>query len=95
LESGSINGALLTAMLQYIDDKQVFDHSMDLNPFLLRYGIHFELEFLEYINCKETKCKHWAAIRHYLLAGRGFNGTKMVVSKWNWQEKNRHWLQKK
>jgi len=56
-ESGSINGALLTAMLKYIDDKQVFDCSTGLNPFLLLdgHGSHFELEFLEYINCKESK----------------------------------------
>jgi len=54
-ESGSINGALLTAMLKYIDDKQVFNCSTGLNPFLLLdgHGSHFELEFLEYINCKK------------------------------------------
>ncbi len=56
-ESGSINGALLTAMLQYIDDKQVFNCSTGINPFLLLdgHGIRFELEFLKDINCKETK----------------------------------------
>ena len=56
-ESGCINGALLTAMLKYIDDKQVFNCSTGLNPFLLLdgHGSHFELEFLEYINCKESK----------------------------------------
>jgi hypothetical protein len=56
-ESGSINGALLTAMLKYIEDKQVFNRSTGLNPFLLLdgHGSHFELEFLEYINCKESK----------------------------------------
>jgi hypothetical protein len=56
-ESGSINGALLTAMLRYIDDKQIFNCSTGINPFLLldRHGSLFKLEFLEYINCKEKK----------------------------------------
>ncbi len=38
-ESGSINGALLTAMLRYIDDKQVCDCSTGLNPFLCLMGM--------------------------------------------------------
>jgi hypothetical protein len=44
-------------MLKYIDDKQVFDSSTGLHPFLLidGHGSPFELEFLEYINCKESK----------------------------------------
>jgi len=44
-------------MLKYIEDKQVFNRSTGLNPFLLLdgHGSHFELEFLEYINCKESK----------------------------------------
>ncbi len=52
--SGSINGALLTAMLLHIDNRQVFDCSAGINPFLLLDGhsSHFEPEFLEYINCK-------------------------------------------
>jgi hypothetical protein len=57
-ESGSITGELLTAMLKYIDDLQVFDRSTTgLNPFLLLdgHGSRFELQFLEYINREETK----------------------------------------
>jgi hypothetical protein len=44
-------------MLLYIDDKQVFYRSTGLNPFLLLdgHGSHFELEFQEYTNYKETK----------------------------------------
>jgi len=57
-ESGSITGELLTAMLKYIDDLQVFDRTTTgLNPFLLLdgHGSQFELDFLEYINREETK----------------------------------------
>jgi hypothetical protein len=41
----------------HIDDCKVFDRSFGLNPFLLLdgYGSRFELEFLGYINTKETK----------------------------------------
>jgi hypothetical protein len=56
-ESGSINGALITSMLHYIDEKEVFDCSTGLFPFLLLdgYGCRFNLEFLEYMNSEETK----------------------------------------
>jgi len=57
-ESGSINGAFITSMLCYIDEKkEVFDHSTGLCSFLLLdgYGSQFDLEFLEYINSEETK----------------------------------------
>jgi hypothetical protein len=57
LEGGSINGALLTSMLRYIDEKEDFDHSTGLCPFLLLdgHGSRFDLKFLEYINSEETK----------------------------------------
>jgi hypothetical protein len=44
-------------MLRYIDEKEVFDRTTGLAPFLLLdgHGSRFELEFLEYINCAETK----------------------------------------
>jgi hypothetical protein len=56
-DSGSITGKLLVVMLKAMDDLQVFDRSTGLNPFLLLDGhrSHFELDFLEYINCNETK----------------------------------------
>jgi hypothetical protein len=44
-------------MLHYIDEKEVFDNTTGLAPFLLLdgHGSRFEVEFLEYINCAETK----------------------------------------
>jgi hypothetical protein len=44
-------------MLCYIDEKEVFDCSNGLCPFLLLdgYGSQFDLKFLEYINSEETK----------------------------------------
>jgi len=56
-ENGSITGGLLTQMLKAIDDLNVFDRSIGLNPFLLLdgHGSRFELEYLEYINRPESK----------------------------------------
>ena len=58
-ESGSINGEILTGMLKYLDELEVFDRSTGLNPFLILdgHGSRFEVEFLEYINTCETKWK--------------------------------------
>jgi hypothetical protein len=44
-------------MLHYINDKNIFDHTTGLAPFLLLdgYESRFELDFSEYINCSETK----------------------------------------
>jgi len=44
-------------MLRYIDEKEDFDHSTGLCPFLLLdgHGSRFDLKFLEYINSEETK----------------------------------------
>jgi len=56
-ESGGITGELLTKMLKYIDDLEVFDRSNGVNPFLLLdgHGSRFEIDFLEYINSPEHK----------------------------------------
>jgi hypothetical protein len=56
-ESGSINGDILTRLLKYLDELEVFDRSTGLNPFLILdgHGSRFELDFLEYINTCETK----------------------------------------
>jgi hypothetical protein len=44
-------------MLRYIDEKEVFDHTTGLAPFLLLdgHGSRFELEFSEYINSDDTR----------------------------------------
>ncbi len=44
-------------MLCCIDNKQVYDRSTGLSLFLILNGhcSRFELEFFEYVNCKETK----------------------------------------
>jgi hypothetical protein len=85
-------------MLKYIDDEQVFDRSTGLNPFLLLdgHGSRFELEFLEYINCKESKWEVNIGLPYgtsYWQVGDSTeqNGCfKMVLAR-----ENRHWLRKK
>jgi hypothetical protein len=44
-------------ILCYINDKNIFDCTNRLAPFLLLdgHGSRFKLEILEYINCSETK----------------------------------------
>jgi hypothetical protein len=82
-ESGSITGKLLVDMLKAMDSLQVFDRSTGLNPFLLLdgHGSHFELDFLEYINCNKTQMGllHWPALRYLLLAGRRQQRTKWLL----------------
>jgi len=56
-ENSSISGQLLTDMLRFMDDLEIFDRSLGLNPFLILdgHGSRFELCFLEYINNEATK----------------------------------------
>jgi hypothetical protein len=57
-ENGSITGALLKEMLEALDRLNIFDRSeAGLNPFILLdgHGSRFELDFLKYVNKKETK----------------------------------------
>ncbi len=54
-ETGSITSDLLAAMLQFMDDLNLFDRQDGINPFLLLdgHGSRFELPFLEYVTCKD------------------------------------------
>ena len=57
-ENGSITGTLLKEMLEALDRLNIFDRSeAGLNPFILLdgHGSRFELDFLKYVNKKETK----------------------------------------
>ena len=56
-ESGGITGTILTNIFRKLYSFNLYNdiHQSGIAPFVLLdiHGLHFEIEFLEYVNCKE------------------------------------------